>query len=154
MFVVTTGDGWSDLARSLFADPAQPDPAVALFMVSYIVSAAWVLYNIVLAVLLEAFSDACAAERIAMQAARREAETAGGAGAAVSTGQLLAPLLEALTAFGSREQLEAGIEDLWESIDVNGDGLISFPELCLDCRAPFIGVLPDLLLRPSSATLK
>ena len=140
MFVVTTGDGWSELARSMFSDPAQPDPAVALFMVSYIVVASWVLFNIVLAVLLEAFSDACAAERILMHAARREAEAGGGAGGAESTGQLLAPLLEALTAFGSREQLEAGMEELWESIDANGDGFISFPELCLELRQRGISI--------------
>jgi hypothetical protein len=59
MFQVFTGDGWSDLARSLFVNSEVIDLDVSLFFVSYIFIAGIVLFNVVVAVLhenIDAFS--------------------------------------------------------------------------------------------------
>ena len=55
MFVAGTGDGWGDLARSLFDDPAVPTLAVSAFFFAFVVLVCWIMFNIVLAILLDEF---------------------------------------------------------------------------------------------------
>ena len=50
MFQVFTGDGWSDISRTLFVEAEHIDIDVALFFVSYIFIAGIVLFNVVVAV--------------------------------------------------------------------------------------------------------
>ena len=47
MFQVFTGDGWSDISRTLFVEAEYIDIDVALFFVSYIFIAGIVLFNVV-----------------------------------------------------------------------------------------------------------
>ena len=73
MFQVFTGDGWSDISRTLFLEPEKIDMDVALFFVSYIFIAGIVLFNVVVAVLLDEFIKFIGVEKD-REAAEREAE--------------------------------------------------------------------------------
>ena len=62
MFQIMTGDQWGDIARELFVLTGK-GTAVAFFFVSYQLVVAFVLVNVVIAVLLEEFSKAAADEK-------------------------------------------------------------------------------------------
>jgi len=62
MFQAMTGDNWSEHARELMADTGGSGVYVALFYVSFMLIVSLVLVNVVIAVLLDEFGKASAAE--------------------------------------------------------------------------------------------
>ena len=56
---VATGDSWAtDVVRTLCDDPENTDSNVILFFVSYVIAVGIILFNIIVAVLLEGFLGA------------------------------------------------------------------------------------------------
>jgi voltage-gated sodium channel len=59
MFQVATGDAWAtDVAKTLYEDPRNNGTGVLLFFISYVIAVGIILFNIIVAVLLEGFLGA------------------------------------------------------------------------------------------------
>jgi hypothetical protein len=128
MFQVFTGDGWSDLARSLFVNSEVIDLDVSLFFVSYIFIAGIVLFNVVVAVLLDEFLKYIQIEK-ERELKNREA--------ALSKSQItgcLDELTKTLALFRDEEDLQYKIDALYTQLDTDDSGGLNFEEFCRGLR--------------------
>jgi hypothetical protein len=128
MFQVFTGDGWSDLARSLFVNSEVIDFDVSVFFVSYIFLAGIVLFNVVVAVLLDEFLKYIQIEKEAELKDREEA---------LSKSQIsgcLDELTKTLALFRDEEDLQYKINELYSSLDTDDSGGLNFEEFCRGLR--------------------
>lgn len=64
MFQIATFEGWSDLARDMFDEGGRVDLWIAVFFCTYIVIVSWMLLPIVVALLLDNFSNMAASEQV------------------------------------------------------------------------------------------
>ena len=105
------------------AGPDRLDGASAAFFISFIVIVGWVLLQVVVAVLLDNFTAAAAQEKERM--AREKSKYDG------RTAQVHAidPLLAALAHFDTSEDLAHRIELLFNCLDTDDSGTITFAEL-------------------------
>ena len=158
MLQVATLDSWSaDVMRPLMRPIVQEadaqgvmvelqpawnswEWAVAAFFVSYIITVAIVLINVIVAVLLQGFLSAIDEEdrRIEMEERQVKRHTLSGP---------IDPVLEALSDFSSEADLESMIAALFSRLDVDDSGKLSYSELksglaSLDIQ-PAIELSPD-----------
>jgi hypothetical protein len=118
-----------DNACSITTDlmQAQPDSSawrivgVAFFFISFQLAAGFILMNIVMAVLLDEFSDASDQVKLESEALAQQRESA-------SLGRPLDPLLQQLVMLGS-ERVEDRLQAIFETIDEDGSGSIEREEL-------------------------
>lgn len=64
MFQIATFEGWSDLARDMFDEGGRVDLWTAVFFCTYIIIVSWMLLPIVVALLLDNFSNMAANEQV------------------------------------------------------------------------------------------
>jgi len=132
------------------------DVAIAIFFVSFVLIVGIVLLNVVIACLLDKFI--CTMQEVKEQdekAAREEASTSSSS-ITLRHGPLDMMLKQLLT-YVSRCDLNTKIENIWDLVDVNGDGLLSCNEMnkglaLLDVEPPihlstedFFGITHGLL---------
>ena len=123
MFQVATGEGWvTDITWYLYDDPKNYGIGVLLFFSSYTVMVGIILFNIIVAVLLEGFLGAIQGkereerDRIERQARMRQA-------------MALDPLLATLANFSSPSHLSSQIKLLFQLLDVDDSCTLSFSEI-------------------------
>ena len=126
MFQVFTGDGWSDISRTLFEDAAgeQIDFGVAIFFISYILIAGIILFNVVVAVLLDEFIKFIGAEK------EKEHAEAEAAEEKLRIKGCLDPLTKTLVLFEDEQDLVEKIEDIFQYLDNDDSGGLNYRELC------------------------
>ena len=122
MFQVFTGDGWSDISRTLFVEAEHIDLSVAIFFVSYIFIAGIVLFNVVVAVLLDEFIKFLSLEKD-REAATREAELEK-----MRVTGCLDPLTKTLVLFEDQKELESMIHGIYHRLDTDDSGGLNFEE--------------------------
>ena len=122
MFQVFTGDGWSDISRTLFVEAEYIDIDVALFFVRYIFIAGIVLFNVVVAVLLDEFIKFIGFEKD-REAAEREAELEK-----MRVTGCLDPLTKTLVLFEDENDLISRIHAIYNRLDVDDSGGLNFEE--------------------------
>jgi hypothetical protein len=127
MFQVCTGDGWAtDLTRPLMKK-SNPDGTLelgtCLFFISFIVIVGWVLLQVVVAVLLENFTEASYQEkdRILREKSKFNGRT--------SVVNVIDPLLAGLAHFQTTDDLNKRIHLLFTVLDVDESGQLSFKEM-------------------------
>jgi hypothetical protein len=124
MFQVCTGDGWAtDITREMFPESGIVQPLPVLFFVSYMLIAAIVLINIIIAVLLDEFLTTMAKSR-----AEFDREEILGANPELDN-HVLDPVMEILSKYRSLPDLEHSIHLIYSRIDVDGSGGIGYSEL-------------------------
>ena len=129
LFQVCTGDGWaSTIARPIFSGADDPDGekldiGTACFFVSFVVIVAWTLLQVVVAVLLDNFTQAADQEKQRKAAAKAKDEGRTPIVYAID------PLLSALAHFDTSEDLSKRINLLFRVLDDNDSDGLSFKEL-------------------------
>lgn len=130
LFECTTGDGWSDIVRrtstnalDLNADSKESghatlDTITALYFSSYMVLSSIELVNIVIAVLLDGFLNTMAQER----------EKLSDALAAADDDFTLSRVMNTILDFRSSKNLEDILSNIYDQLDVDGSGSLSFQE--------------------------
>ena len=122
MFQIMTLDSWSNLARDLFPKNETLDPGVVIFFTSFICLVVFTLLPVVVAVLLDNFSTASRTLREArdkeklLEERQKEMHT-------------LDPLLECLMSYESEEDLTFKLYSIFQALDIDEGGLITFQEL-------------------------
>jgi len=122
MFQIMTLDSWSNLARDLFPKNETLDPGVVIFFTSFICLVVFTLLPVVVAVLLDNFSTASRTLREArdkeklLEERQKEMYT-------------LDPLLECLMSYESEEDLTFKLYSIFQALDIDEGGLITFQEL-------------------------
>jgi len=123
MFQVATGDSWvTDVVWTLQSDPQTSSTGVLLFFTSYTVSVGIILFNITVAVLLEGFLGA-------IQQQERQARDREERQAMQKLSMALDPLLATLSNFSSPSHLTSQISLLFQLMDVDDSGTLSFQEM-------------------------
>ena len=124
MFQVVTGDSWAaDIMKSTMPDDGTIDVTSAIFFVSFMLIGHLVLINIVIAVLLDEFLTT-------LSKAREDSNRAAALEYASHETHVLDPLLEVLVQYRSRGDLRHSIVALFERIDADASGYVSFDEMC------------------------
>jgi hypothetical protein len=145
MFQVCTGDGWAtDLTRPLMKKN-NPDGTLeigtCLFFISFIVIVGWVLLQVVVAVLLDNFTEASYQEKDRIL---REKSKFNGRTAVVHA---IDPLLAGLAHFDTTDDLNKRIHLLFAVLDVDESGHLSFKEMAEGFRKfnvkPIINITLD-----------
>ena len=127
LFQVVSGDSWaSSIARGMFVEDMngvkQTDPMLALYFVSYFVIANIILLNVVIAVLLDEFvTNVEREEEKALNKLERENSKRRITG-------VLDPITQQLTHFESKENLRMRIDALYDRLDSDGSGGLTFSE--------------------------
>jgi hypothetical protein len=124
MFQVFTGDGWSDILRTLFVEPEHIDLDVAMFFVSYIFIAGIVLFNVVVAVLLDEFIKFIGVEK-ERERAERELQLDK-----MQVKGCLDPLTKTLALFEDEKDLIRKIEFIYDQLDADDSGGLNYDEFC------------------------
>ena len=122
MFQITTLDSWSSLARDLFPDDETLDPGVVIFFTSFICIVVFTLLPVVVAVLLDNFTTA--ARRL-----REEHDLYKLLEQRSRNINTLDPLLECLMSYESEEDLAFKLRSIFEGMDIDEGGLITYQEL-------------------------
>jgi len=118
--------GWAEEEiRPVFEPESGPDPYIGLFFLSYILFAGVVLINIVVAVLLDEFITSVAAERAEFDREQKEQQQT----TVFRDRGPLDPVLDTIAHYGTAEDLTARIEALFQSLDVDESGKLSFREM-------------------------
>lgn len=136
-----TMEGWVEVCNEIMEgdDLSQLDSGVIVFFMTYIILVAYVLTSIIVAVLLENFAEASRAEDEAdlLEAQNRTNVLALGMSAQKnSTGfSPLDPLLSELVQVETLDQLNAQLTTLFEVLDVDASGELSFDEIQLGLQA-------------------
>jgi len=127
MFQVCTGDSWaSGLARPIMLK-TNPDGTIdlgpCLYFISFVVIVGWVLLQVVVAVLLDNFTEASYEEksRKALEKAKNDNF--------IKKVNILDPLLAGLAHFDTAEDLTQRIRLLFQVLDSDDSGSLSFREL-------------------------
>ena len=122
MFQVLTGDSWaSGVSRSLFQDD-QFEAKVAIFFISYILVAGVMLFNVVIAVLLDEFVHSVQEEKEkALVQERLHAEMRKITGC-------LDPLTRSLITFEDEEDLTIRIDGIYQQLDRDDSEGLTFEE--------------------------
>ena len=125
MFQVATGDGWSEIVRAMSRDLTKSDDeidtGVALYLISYTLFVGIVVMNVVVAILLNGIVDSLASaetERIRQSELKEHHKVSGP----------MDPLLSTLAHFTSAGHLTSQIEMLFELLDVDDSGEVSYEE--------------------------
>jgi hypothetical protein len=149
---VATGDSWAtDVVRTLCDDPENTDSNVILFFVSYVIAVGIILFNIIVAVLLEGFLGAIQQqdreerernEYLAMQVDVTLRFTRSSILASCShcykpdlsdgvqrDAGALDPLLATLVNFSSPQHLSSQIGVLFQLMDADDSGTLSLSEV-------------------------
>ena len=126
MFQVCTGDSWAtELARPIMLK-TNPDGTIDLgpcfFFISFIVIVGWVLLQVVVAVLLDNFTEASYQEKM-----RKEQEKLKN-GNFVQKVHILDPLLAGLAHFDTAEDLTKRMRLFFQVLDSDDSGSLSFQE--------------------------
>ena len=126
MFQVCTGDSWAtELARPIMLR-TNPDGTIDLgpcfFFISFIVIVGWVLLQVVVAVLLDNFTEASYQEKM-----RKEQEKLKN-GNFVQKVHILDPLLAGLAHFDTAEDLTKRMRLFFQVLDSDDSGSLSFQE--------------------------
>ena len=138
MFQVLSGDGWSDLARSLFHESDKSgvrrmsetergrardtDSSVALFFVLYMLINSIMLLNVVVAILLDEFVARVTREKEEEERERQEE---------LDKQKLkgcLDPLTKELITFDDNDDLKMKIDTIYGKLDADGSGGLDFAE--------------------------
>ena len=126
MFQIATGDGWTDVVRTMSRDLTKSDDeidaGVALYMVSFTLLVGIVVMNVVVAILLNGIVDSLAEaekEKIRQGEVKEHHKVSGP----------MDPLLATLAHFTSSAHLTAQIEILFELLDVDDSNSLSYDEL-------------------------
>jgi voltage-gated sodium channel len=127
MFQVITGDSWATgLARPIMLR-TNPDGTIDLgpcfFFISFIVIVGWVLLQVVVAVLLDNFTEASYQEKMRKEQEKLKNENF------VQKVHILDPLLAGLAHFDTAEDLTKRIRLLFQVLDSDDSGSLSFQEL-------------------------
>ena len=127
MFQVITGDSWATgLARPIMLR-TNPDGTIDLgpcfFFISFIVIVGWVLLQVVVAVLLDNFTEASYQEKMRKEQEKLKNEKF------VQKVHILDPLLAGLAHFDTAEDLTKRIRLLFQVLDSDDSGSLSFQEL-------------------------
>jgi hypothetical protein len=123
MFQVATGEGWvTDITWYLYDDPKNYGIGVLLFFSSYTVMVGIILFNIIVAVLLEGFLGA-------IQDKEREERDKLERQARMRQAMALDPLLATLANFSSPSHLSSQIKLLFQLLDVDDSCTLSFSEI-------------------------
>ena len=123
MFQVATGDSWvTDIVFTLNKDETNDKSLVLVFFSSYVVIVGIILFNIIVAVLLEGFLGA-------IQQKEREVAAKEEKEALQRAAGVLDPLLSNLALLQSPEHLESEILVLFRLLDVDDSGSLSFSEM-------------------------
>ena len=122
MFQVLTGDSWaSGVSRSLFQDD-QFEAKVAIFFISYILVAGVMLFNVVIAVLLDEFVASVSKEKQEAEVQERlHAEMRKITGC-------LDPLTRSLITFEDEEDLTIRIDGIYQQLDRDDSEGLTFEE--------------------------
>ena len=122
MFQVLTGDSWaSGVSRSLFQDD-QFEAKVAIFFISYILVAGVMLFNVVIAVLLDEFVASVSKEKQEAEVQERlHAELRKVTGC-------LDPLTRSLITFEDEEDLTVRIDGIYQQLDRDDSEGLTFEE--------------------------
>jgi len=128
MFQIFTGDGWSDIMRTLCRDSHSIDLDVAMFFVSYIFIAGIVLFNVVVAVLLDEFIKFIGEEKAREEAARDAIRQKG------RLSGCLDPLTKTLVLFEDEDDLRRKIHKIFIHLDNDDSGDVCYEELCHGLR--------------------
>ena len=125
MFECVTADGWSDMVRKTSAGEGDDWQSIdhmkwipTIFFVSFMIVAAIVLINIVIAVLLDEFLTTMANERASQVESSMETAT--------HESHSLDPLMEILSEFRSADDLAMTIHNIYERLDCDGSGTVGF----------------------------
>jgi len=125
--VPLAGDSWSSgVTRSLFNENAdghvETDPGIALFFISYVLIGNVLLLNVVVAVLLDEFIANVQREKdAANEIKRKEAEKRRITG-------VLDPITATLTDYQDWEDLTEKSDRIFDTLDYDGDGGLTFAE--------------------------
>eukprot|EP00277_Geminigera_cryophila_P032729 CAMPEP_0173126910 /NCGR_PEP_ID=MMETSP1102-20130122/57457_1 /TAXON_ID=49646 /ORGANISM="Geminigera sp., Strain Caron Lab Isolate" /LENGTH=740 /DNA_ID=CAMNT_0014036387 /DNA_START=163 /DNA_END=2382 /DNA_ORIENTATION=+ len=123
MFQVVTGDSWaSSISRSMFQAEGEVSTDVAVFFVSYIFIGGVVLFNVVVAVLLDEFISYIAMQKAAKQKIREtELQKMRIIGC-------LDPLSQTLLIFDDEQHLNSIIDDCFRRLDNDDSGGLNYVE--------------------------
>lgn len=135
---VATLDNWTNYALMLMSGDPQETPdkldaGVCVFFVSYVIIVSYVLTSVVIAVLLDNFTEASHAEDEADMLRRQREECQDMMAPAV--GSVLDPLLAELAQAETLPYLQQQIDTLFRVLDVDESGVISFDEMQLGLQA-------------------
>jgi voltage-gated sodium channel len=138
MFQVATGDSWvTDIVFTLNRNDEQSTTVVLLFFSSYVVIVGIILFNIIVAVLLEGFLGAIQKQE-RDEAAKEEKE------AMQRVAGALDPLLATLAQFQSPQHLNAEIQMLFQLLDIDDSGSLTFSEVQIGLED--LPLTPQILL--------
>lgn len=124
MFAATTMDGWQELVvipmipeedQENFSSNVPNDALIAFFFISYFIIVAWTLLPVVVAILLDNFTRACAAEDEAERRAKLRTSNLD------KLKHTLDPLMERLSQHESEADLEQKMEALFHSLKSDPD---------------------------------
>ena len=122
----------TDAVDIMGGDPSQLDAGVVVFFISYVVIVAYVLTSVVVAVLLENFSDASQNEH----EIESELEQSEGLKEAHKTGSFpLDALMAELVQVDTYNDLVMQVDMLFNLLDVDASGELSFAEMQLGLQA-------------------
>ena len=133
LVTAATMENWVTYAVDLMGgDPSQLDAGVVVFFISYVVIVAYVLTSVVVAVLLENFSDASQNEH----EIESELEQSEGLKEAHKTGSFpLDALMAELVQVDTYNDLVMQVDMLFNLLDVDASGELSFAEMQLGLQA-------------------
>ena len=123
ILLVTTGEGWSEVAKQqmgLAAADGQFNRVIGFFFVIIVIACGLVMLNVVIAVLLDAFL-----ESVSVDEASQAAENVHAAIQILEPNGPMDRLLGPLTHYGTQDDLEKKIASLFKLMDVDDDGLLT-----------------------------
>ena len=142
LLITATLENWTEHAEELMGGVrGQLDSGVIAYFVVYVILVSYVLTSIVIAVLLENFSEASRAEEELEMWEAEQRQAAEGIGFGSNTrkfggiGSPLDPLLAELVHIDTLHQLNLQLSTLFQLLDVDESGELSFDEMQLGLQA-------------------
>ena len=127
MWQVATGDGWSDVVREFRMSDGRQSPLLAVLFGFYVFVVGLVLMNVLVAVLLDEFISTVSAEKERVATEERKQDLL-----LKDISDLHGPLdqlMQMLSNFTNRRELVRMIETLFQILDDENDGVITYEEV-------------------------
>jgi len=134
MFQCSTVEGWVQILEAVSGSTTDYDVLATVFFVMFIAIVVWVLLPVVMAVLLDNFTD----EMMRDKEREREKKTAETYFQAVESGTL-DPFLQTLEDFESNKNLSYRIKKVFDALDVHNEKMLSFMDFSEGLKAISIG---------------